>query len=136
MSTFIMLSFHNNSRLDQGLSERYSCPTCRKPLFGVRPEENTISSEDISGDEQLARQISSRLERRNTFDALAVRAFSNQPQHPSESIAQRFSSLLLSSFCSLSVFCYSGNNHWYLTLAFQGGGVGFKLGSSLAKGGP
>ncbi|KAL0324521.1 UNVERIFIED_CONTAM: E3 ubiquitin protein ligase RIN2 [Sesamum calycinum] len=54
------------SWLDQGLSESYSCPTCRKPLFTGRPENvvNTTAAE-ISRDEQLARQMSTGLDRPN-----------------------------------------------------------------------
>ncbi|KAL4563034.1 hypothetical protein LXL04_027065 [Taraxacum kok-saghyz] len=44
------------SWLDQGLSDNYSCPTCRKPLF---VEGNgTSNSTNVSSDEQLARQLS------------------------------------------------------------------------------
>ncbi|KAI3519561.1 hypothetical protein L1887_08771 [Cichorium endivia] len=47
------------SWLDQGLSDNYSCPTCRKPLFVGTPEGNTVPhSVDVSSDEQLARQLS------------------------------------------------------------------------------
>lgn len=47
------------SWLDQGLSDNYSCPTCRKPLFVGTPEGNTVPhSADVSSDEQLARQLS------------------------------------------------------------------------------
>ncbi|KAL7614386.1 hypothetical protein Lser_V15G09217 [Lactuca serriola] len=62
------------SWLDQGLSDNYSCPTCRKPLFvgrgtseGGNNNSNSNSnnsvgvgnnSVDVSGDEQLARQLS------------------------------------------------------------------------------
>ncbi|KAJ9539744.1 hypothetical protein OSB04_026250 [Centaurea solstitialis] len=58
--------WHVDARLDQGLSDNYSCPTCRKPLFVGRPEGNDAPhSGDVSSDEQLARQLSSRLERQN-----------------------------------------------------------------------
>ncbi|KAI3458294.1 hypothetical protein Pfo_014957 [Paulownia fortunei] len=54
------------SWLDQGLSESYSCPTCRKPLFTGRPENgvNTRAAE-ISRDEQLARPVSAGFDRPN-----------------------------------------------------------------------
>lgn len=61
-----MLITHGNARLDQGLSENYSCPTCRKPLFLGRSEhEVNPHASEISRDEQLARQISTGLERPN-----------------------------------------------------------------------
>lgn len=46
-------------RLDQCLSESYSCPTCRKPLFTGRPE-NVVNpnAAEFSRDEQLAHQMS------------------------------------------------------------------------------
>ncbi|KAK4489431.1 hypothetical protein RD792_005240 [Penstemon davidsonii] len=54
------------SWLDQGLSEGYSCPNCRKPLFTGRPEnEANPSAVEISSDEQLARQMSTELDRPN-----------------------------------------------------------------------
>lgn len=46
------------SWLDQGSSEVYSCPTCRKPLLVVNPEEANPRMGEASNDEQLARQIS------------------------------------------------------------------------------
>ncbi|KAL5728274.1 RING-type E3 ubiquitin transferase [Ranunculus cassubicifolius] len=49
------------SWLDQGLSEVYSCPTCRRPLFAGSPA-NTAPSH-TGNNEQLARQISSGLDR-------------------------------------------------------------------------
>ncbi|XP_010442644.1 PREDICTED: E3 ubiquitin protein ligase RIN3 isoform X1 [Camelina sativa] len=46
------------SWLDQGLNEVYSCPTCRKPLFVGRTEnEANPSREEVLRDEQLARQF-------------------------------------------------------------------------------
>ncbi|PIN22400.1 E3 ubiquitin ligase [Handroanthus impetiginosus] len=54
------------SWLDQGLSESYSCPTCRKPLFTDRAENGAnTSAAEISRDEQLARQMSTGLDRPN-----------------------------------------------------------------------
>ncbi|KAI3800082.1 hypothetical protein L1987_35390 [Smallanthus sonchifolius] len=54
------------SWLDQGLSDNYSCPTCRKPLFVGTPEGNSVPhSGDVSSDEQLARQLSSTPELQN-----------------------------------------------------------------------
>ncbi|XP_073119015.1 E3 ubiquitin protein ligase RIN2 [Henckelia pumila] len=54
------------SWLDQGLSESYSCPTCRKPLFTGRAESGiTTRAPDTSRDEELARQMSTGIERPN-----------------------------------------------------------------------
>ncbi|KAM1708798.1 hypothetical protein TB2_001677 [Malus domestica] len=74
------------SWLDQGLNEIYSCPTCRKPLFVGRPENEVHSrSEGTSNDEQLARQISSGLDRQNTpGQAIPAGVFPNQAQNPAE----------------------------------------------------
>ncbi|XP_042494923.1 E3 ubiquitin protein ligase RIN2-like [Macadamia integrifolia] len=79
------------SWLDQGLSETYSCPTCRRPLFVVRPEENTNPhTGDVADNEQLAHQIGSGAEWQNTSGhALPVGAFSNLQQNPSESFPWR-----------------------------------------------
>ncbi|XP_057776771.1 E3 ubiquitin protein ligase RIN2 isoform X3 [Salvia miltiorrhiza] len=50
------------SWLDQCLSESYSCPTCRKPLFTSRSESSVNpNAADLSRDEQLAHQISTAL---------------------------------------------------------------------------
>ncbi|XP_017252865.1 E3 ubiquitin protein ligase RIN2 isoform X2 [Daucus carota subsp. sativus] len=52
------------SWLDQGLNNNYLCPTCRKPLFVGRPEDDVNPrAREVSSDEQLARQLSSRLDR-------------------------------------------------------------------------
>lgn len=81
----VKLSFHH-SRLDQGLNEYYSCPTCRKPLFVGRQENdvNPRAGETFS-DEQLARQISAGLNRQNaTIPTLPTGIFPNQTQNPVE----------------------------------------------------
>lgn len=71
------------SWLDQGLSEIYSCPTCRKPLFVGRPEGEAITHPRVvPSDEQLARQLSSGLERPNAGGHGG--AFPNQSQNPLE----------------------------------------------------
>ncbi|THG10257.1 hypothetical protein TEA_003659 [Camellia sinensis var. sinensis] len=77
--------------LDQGLSENYSCPTCRKPLHMGRPEDEAIPrAADISTNEQLARQISSALELHNhPGHTLPTGVFPNQIQNPLESGALR-----------------------------------------------
>lgn len=74
------------SWLDQGLSDNYSCPTCRKPLFVGTPEGNDVPhAGDVSSDEQLARQLSSRLERQNVpGHTLPTGVIPNQIQTPLE----------------------------------------------------
>lgn len=86
----------HNGRLDQGLNEIYSCPTCRKPLFDGRTEnEANTSSGEVLSDEQLARQISSGLDRQNTFgNTLPPGVFPNQTQNSTEGGPWRFTSLL------------------------------------------
>ncbi|KAM3730422.1 hypothetical protein ACB098_12G086400 [Castanea mollissima] len=74
------------SWLDQGLSETYSCPTCRKPLFIGRPENEVTprTGEDLT-DEQLARQIGAGLDRQNNSEhTLPTGVFPNQTQNPIE----------------------------------------------------
>ncbi|KDP22422.1 hypothetical protein JCGZ_26253 [Jatropha curcas] len=71
------------SWLDQGLNDMYSCPTCRKPLFVGRHEnEASRQSGDISSDEQLARQISEGLDRQNGPPPTGV--FPNQTRNSIE----------------------------------------------------
>lgn len=91
-----MLKIIDNSRLDQGLNEIYSCPTCRKPLFVGRPEnEAHPHNEETSSDEQLARQISSGLDRQNSSGhTLPTGVFPNQTQNPAEG-PWRYTSLLM-----------------------------------------
>nr|CCW28828.1 putative Zinc finger, C3HC4 type (RING finger) [Arachis ipaensis] len=55
------------SWLDQGLTEMYTCPTCRKPLFPGRSENETSSNVGgISSDEQLVRNTNAGLDRQNS----------------------------------------------------------------------
>ncbi|KAJ7982508.1 E3 ubiquitin protein ligase rin2-like protein [Quillaja saponaria] len=79
------------SWLDQGLSEIYTCPTCRKPLFVIRTENEANSqSGEVLSDEQLARQLSAGLDWRNTArHTLPTEAFSNQTPNPSEGVPWR-----------------------------------------------
>ncbi|KAJ4706225.1 E3 ubiquitin protein ligase RIN2 [Melia azedarach] len=74
------------SWLDQGLSEMYSCPTCRKPLFVGRPEnEANPRAREVSSDEQLARQLSLGLDRQNnSAQTLPTGVFPSQTQNPVE----------------------------------------------------
>ncbi|KAE9464996.1 hypothetical protein C3L33_03093, partial [Rhododendron williamsianum] len=79
------------SWLDQGLTENYSCPTCRKPLHAGRPEEEANPrAVDVSTDEQLARQISTGLDRHNPpGHTMPTGVFPNQMQNPLEGGAWR-----------------------------------------------
>uniref|UniRef100_A0A2N9ELL9 RING-type E3 ubiquitin transferase n=1 Tax=Fagus sylvatica TaxID=28930 RepID=A0A2N9ELL9_FAGSY len=74
------------SWLDQGLSENYSCPTCRKPLFIGRPEnEVNPRTGEVLNDEQLARQIGAGLDRQNNSEhTQPTGVFPNQTQNPIE----------------------------------------------------
>ncbi|XP_052185636.1 E3 ubiquitin protein ligase RIN2-like [Diospyros lotus] len=74
------------SWLDQGLSENYSCPNCRKPLnMGRSEEEANHLVADVSTDEQLARQMSSGLDRHNPpSNALPTGVFPDQMHNPLE----------------------------------------------------
>ncbi|KAK3221006.1 hypothetical protein Dsin_014976 [Dipteronia sinensis] len=74
------------SWLDQGLSETYSCPTCRKPLF-VSRHENEVNprAAEVSSDEQLARQLSLGLDRNNnSVQALPTGIFPSPAQNSTE----------------------------------------------------
>ncbi|XP_022731273.1 E3 ubiquitin protein ligase RIN2-like isoform X2 [Durio zibethinus] len=74
------------SWLDQRLNEVYSCPTCRKPLFLGRTENEVISrTGEALSDEQLARQINSGLDQQNMpGHTLPAGLFPNQMQNPVE----------------------------------------------------
>ncbi|XP_076910164.1 E3 ubiquitin protein ligase RIN2-like [Bidens hawaiensis] len=74
------------SWLDQGLSDNYSCPTCRKPLFiGTHEGNSAPHSVNVSSDEQLARQLSSTFELPNDPTGVV-----NQTQTPLEHDDWRF----------------------------------------------
>ncbi|CAN6914672.1 unnamed protein product [Brassica oleracea] len=75
------------SWLDQGLNEVYSCPTCRKPLFAGRTEnEANPRTTEVSSDELLARQ----LERQNSpGHPLATGLFPAEIPNPIESDPSR-----------------------------------------------
>lgn len=92
-----MIRLLNIGRLDQGLNEFYACPTCRKPLFVGRSEvEANPRNAEVSSDEQLARQISSGLDRQNTpGNILPTEVLPNQIQNTTESGPWRFASFLL-----------------------------------------
>ncbi|KAL6004966.1 hypothetical protein ACLOJK_005525 [Asimina triloba] len=79
------------NKLDQGLNEVYSCPTCRRPLFvGSNADRATSRVGDLLDDEQLARQISSGLDQQSIGgQALPVGQFTNQQQNPSDRTAWR-----------------------------------------------
>ncbi|XP_071705658.1 E3 ubiquitin protein ligase RIN2-like [Rutidosis leptorrhynchoides] len=74
------------SWLDQGLSDNYSCPTCRKPLFVNTTDGNVVPHPvDVSRDEQLARQLSSRFEQQSVpGHTLPTGVVPNQIQTPLE----------------------------------------------------
>lgn len=84
----------------------YTCPTCRKPLFVGMPEnEANNNAGEISGDEQLARQISAGLDRPNTpRHAMPPGLYPNQTQNPLEGTHWRFKSLLNPLRLSLPFF--------------------------------
>ena len=93
------------SWLDQGLNEVYSCPTCRKPLFLGRTENevNSRTGEALS-DEQLARQINSGLDRQNMpGHTLPAGVFPNQMQNPVEGGPWRFGSFKLVSLACFEI---------------------------------
>ncbi|WJX36449.1 E3 ubiquitin protein ligase rin2 [Trifolium repens] len=79
------------SWLDQGLTEMYTCPTCRKPLFAGRPENETSASTGvISSDEQLARQISAGFDRQNSNrHTMPAGLFPNQTPNNAEGVPWR-----------------------------------------------
>ncbi|KAJ6943228.1 E3 ubiquitin protein ligase RIN2-like isoform X1 [Populus alba x Populus x berolinensis] len=87
------------SWLDQGLNEIYSCPTCRKPLFVGRPEnEANTDTGEVLADEQLAHQINEGFDRQNTPGrALLDGAFPAQIRNSTESSPWRCSPYLRSS---------------------------------------
>lgn len=91
-----MLKLAHYARLDQGSSETYSCPTCRKPLFGGRlpNEANHHRTGEVLSDEQLAHQISAGLDHQNTSEhTLPTGVFPNQTQNPLEDGPWRFTLL-------------------------------------------
>ena len=89
--------------MDQGLSETYSCPTCRKPLFIGRPEnEVNPRTGEVLNDEQLARQIGAGLDRQNNSEhTQPTGVFPNQTQNPIEGGPWRFVPLRHCSFSCL-----------------------------------
>ncbi|WZZ25753.1 hypothetical protein YC2023_009154 [Brassica napus] len=88
------------SWLDQGLNEVYSCPTCRKPLFAGRTEnEANPRTTEVSSDELLARQ----LERQNSpGHPLATGLFPADIPNPIESDPSRFSSFFFNDLLNQS----------------------------------
>ncbi|KAL8160304.1 hypothetical protein V2J09_001841 [Rumex salicifolius] len=78
--------------LDQGLSDMYSCPTCRKPLFvGRNVNEANPHTTTVSSDEQLARQLSAGLNQPGTGGQVGL--IPNQSQNTLETSAWRGSGL-------------------------------------------
>ncbi|XXG43098.1 hypothetical protein AAC387_Pa01g3211 [Persea americana] len=74
------------SWLDQGRSEVYSCPTCRRPLFLMGPRDYTDPHPGyLLNDELLARQLSTELNHQSiSGHALPMGTFPNQQQNPSD----------------------------------------------------
>ncbi|XP_054815900.1 E3 ubiquitin protein ligase RIN2 isoform X2 [Prosopis cineraria] len=68
------------SWLDQGLAEMYTCPTCRKPLFVGRPQnEASFNMRETSSEEPHVSQIGSGLDQPNAGrHAMAAGLFPNQ----------------------------------------------------------
>ncbi|KAF6173697.1 hypothetical protein GIB67_021793 [Kingdonia uniflora] len=87
----LLISDYFVFRLDQGLSDMYSCPTCRRPLFVSRSVNSTSpSSGEIPTDEQLVRQISSALDHQNPpTQGLPIGVLPNHTRTPSETIPWR-----------------------------------------------
>ncbi|KAE9594008.1 putative chromatin regulator PHD family [Lupinus albus] len=77
------------SWLDQGLTDMYTCPTCRKPLFAGRPENDANSTTEISSDEQLARQMSTGLGRTNSANTIPAGLHPNQTPNFVEGVPWR-----------------------------------------------
>ncbi|XP_019419130.1 PREDICTED: E3 ubiquitin protein ligase RIN2-like [Lupinus angustifolius] len=77
------------SWLDQGLTDMYTCPTCRKPLFAGRPESDTNSTTEISSDEQLARQMSTGLGQANSTNTIPAGLYHNQTPNSVEGVPWR-----------------------------------------------
>ena len=86
--------------MDQGLNEVDSCPTCRKPLFAGRTEnEANPRTTEVSSDELLARQ----LERQNSpGHPLATGLFPADIPNPIESDPSRFSSFFFNDLLNQS----------------------------------
>lgn len=105
------------TRLDQGLNEVYSCPTCRRPLFpGSRENNNHSQTGEAFNDEQLARQRSSGQGGQNAPDhGLPTEAFPNPPQAP-DGIPWRFNSISLS--CSFYVLLTSYSTSLFFPIYF------------------
>lgn len=90
-----MLKLTHYARLDQGSSETYTCPTCRKPLFvGRPPNEANHHTGEVLSDEQFAHQISAGVDHQNTSrHTLPTGVFPNQTQNPLEDDPWRFTFL-------------------------------------------
>ncbi|KAF7824853.1 E3 ubiquitin protein ligase RIN2 [Senna tora] len=83
------------SWLDQGLTEIYTCPTCRKPLFVAWPEnEVNLNAREISNEGQHARNVSAGLDRSNTGrHTMAAGLYPNQRLNSMEGVPWRGSGL-------------------------------------------
>ncbi|WOL05651.1 hypothetical protein Cni_G14380 [Canna indica] len=76
------------SWLDQGLTEVYSCPTCRRPLFVSNPQGDTRSvSGNATADQQIAQHLNLGVnQQRIPVHALPLGALQNQQQNTPETL--------------------------------------------------
>lgn len=86
-------------RLDQGVTDVYSCPTCRRPLFLFNSQDPTSSTPGYgSNNDGLLEQVNLGLDQpRLSGRALPVGLFPNQQQNPSDAM-WRFSFLHFNLF--------------------------------------
>jgi len=110
------IGYFTDFRLDQGLTDIYTCPTCRKPLFeGVPQNEASSDAGTISSDEQLARQISAGLDRPNpSRHTMPTGLYPNQTLNTPEGVTWRFN---LHTQCYMT-FCLSFEFNCYLSVKF------------------
>ncbi|XP_008786977.2 E3 ubiquitin protein ligase RIN2-like [Phoenix dactylifera] len=74
------------SWLDQGLTEVYSCPTCRRPLFVSNPRDRTSSNAgELANVAQLTEQLNLGLNPQR-ISGQPIGAFPNQQQNPSDAV--------------------------------------------------
>ncbi|KAL9321637.1 hypothetical protein ACSQ67_009690 [Phaseolus vulgaris] len=109
------------SWLDQGLTDIYTCPTCRKPLFeGVPQNEASSDAGTISSDEQLARQISAGLDRPNpSRHTMPTGLYPNQTLNTPEGVTWRFN---LHTQCYMTFWLDSGWLHSWPNQGVDGAG--------------
>lgn len=88
LSYCILIFFVIVSRLDQGLTEVYSCPTCRRPLFPSGTQDRTSSATgELASVGQVAEQLNLGLNpQRISGHAPPFGAFPNLQQNPSDTL--------------------------------------------------